>query len=314
MEKENIDAKDKEFRSKLKDIRKNLAMRQVKADQKESTPRNHFMVVIPVLMVLVVVVVYFGGKIMQSHQLVSAVTPDEPQITAHKNPTPPDQTESKRTSAETGIADGSKYPNDLIIDSEEKMPDLEIPLLALEDENGEFDFEMHVETDSEAGTESETKNHGSNYTIPSEDEDNEYLDSDADENAEANEIDEADSTAPSTSVTSPYGLRITQLLVCSGVKDRNCIVRQSDFVLRKGQKPHVWMEVFSNSVPYVLKHVYYREGRKYVEVPLKIKYPRMRTWSFITLKDLDQLGSWHVEIVAEDGTVLGRVEFNITNK
>jgi hypothetical protein len=300
MEKINIDAKDKEFRSKLKDIRMNLAMRQVQADQKEITPRNHFKVVFSVLMVLVVVV-YFGGKLMQNNQLVSALTADEPQINAYKNPIPPDQTESKWTPAETGIADDGNHPNDL-----------EIPLLALEDENGEFDFEMHVETDSEAGTESEIKNHGSNYTLPNEDEDNEYLDSGADENTEASEIDQTDLIMPSTSVTSPYGSRITQLLVCSGVKDRNCIVRQSDFVLRKGQNPHVWMEVFSNSVPYVLKHVYYREGRKYVEVPLKIKYPRMRTWSFITLKDLDQLGSWHVEIVAEDGTVFGRADFNVT--
>jgi hypothetical protein len=299
MEKINIDAKDKEFRSKLKDIRMNLAMRQVQADQKESTPRNHFKVIIPILMVLVVVV-YFGGKSMQSHQLVSAVTADEPPITTYINPTSPDQTESKWTPAETGIAD-SNHPNDL-----------EIPLLALEDENGEIDFEMHVETDSEKGTESETQNHGSNYTLPNEDEDNEYLDSDPDENREASEIDEADSTAPSTFVASPHGSRITQLLVCSEVEDRNCIVRQSDFILRKGRNPHVWMEVYSNTVPYLLKHVYYHEGRKYVEVPLKIKYPRMRTWSYITLKDLDQLGSWHVEIVAEDGTVLGRADFKVT--
>jgi hypothetical protein len=298
-----------DFRDKLKELQ-SQAINQVRAERKKSNFLRRCKVVVPLLIVLVVAV-YFIGKTMQSYRSISAIIADEQQGLEYRYPVPPDQTESKWTPAETGIADGSKYPNDLIIDSEEKMPDLEIPLLALEDENGEFDFEMHVETDSEAGTESETKNHGSNYTIPSEDEDNEYLDSDADENAEANEIDEADSTAPSTSVTSPYGLRITQLLVCSGVKDRNCIVRQSDFVLRKGQKPHVWMEVFSNSVPYVLKHVYYREGRKYVEVPLKIKYPRMRTWSFITLKDLDQLGSWHVEIVAEDGTLLGRAEFKV---
>jgi hypothetical protein len=298
-----------DFRDKLKEMQSQV-IHQVRAERKKSNFRRRFKVVVPLLIVLVAAV-YFIGKTMQNYRSISAIITEEQQSTEYRYPVPPDQTESKWTPAETGIADDGNHPNDLIIDSEEEMPDLEIPLLALEDENGEFDFEMHVETDSEAGTESEIKNHGSNYTLPNEDEDNEYLDSGADENTEASEIDQTDLIMPSTSVTSPYGSRITQLLVCSGVKDRNCIVRQSDFVLRKGQNPHVWMEVFSNSVPYVLKHVYYREGRKYVEVPLKIKYPRMRTWSFITLKDLDQLGSWHVEIVAEDGTVFGRAEFKV---
>jgi hypothetical protein len=272
MEKENIDAKDKEFRSKLKDIRMNLAMRQVQADQKKSHSRNHFKVVIPVLVVLVVAV-YFAGKAMQSYQLVSAVTADEPQIpasqsTGDKYPISPDQKESEWTSAETEITNGLNSSGRLIVDSGEKMSNPEIPIFEWENENDEKDEKEEL-------------------TSP---------------------------LPPSSSfvgVPSHYGTRIDQNFVCSGVKDRNCIVRQSDFVLRKGQNPHVWMEVFSDSVPYVLKHVYYHEGRRYVEVPLTIKYRRMRTWSYITLKDLDQVGSWHVEIVAEDGTVVGRAEFKV---
>jgi hypothetical protein len=265
MEKENIDAKDKEFRDKLKDIRMNLATRQVQADQIENNPRNHVKVVIPILMVLVaVVVVYFVGKTMQSHQLVSAVIEDEPQITAsqsseYTDPILPDQTESEWTSADTEITNGLNSSDGLIVDSGEEYSNPEIPLFEWEDEK-----------------------------------------------------DEKESSSSFVGAPSHYGTRIDQNLVCSGIKARNCIVRQSDFVLRNGQNPHVWMEVFSDSVPYLLKHVYYHEGRKYVEVPLTIKYSRMRTWSYITLKDLDQVGSWHVEIVAEDGTVLGRADFNVT--
>jgi hypothetical protein len=273
MEKENIDAKDKEFRSKLKDIRKNLAMRQVQADQKEDHPRIHVKVVIPVLMVLVVAV-YFTGKAMQSHQLVSAVTADEPQTRASQStgdtyPISPDQTESEWTSAETEITNGLNSSDNIIVDSEEKIPNSEIPIFIWENENDEKEEELTSPLPPSSSS--------SFFDVPSH-----------------------------------YGRRIDQNFVCSGVEDRNCIVRQSDFVLRKGQNPHMWMEVFSDSVPYVLKHVYYHEGRRYVEVPLTIKYRRMRTWSYITLKDLDQVGSWHVEIVAEDGTVLGRADFKVT--
>jgi hypothetical protein len=296
-----------DFRDKLKELQIQ-AIHQVRAERKKSNFRRHCKVVVPLLIVLVVAV-YFIGKTMQTYRLIPAIITHEQQSTEYRYPVPPDQTDSEWTSAETGNTNGAHSSDNLIIGTE-KMPDPEIPLLALEDENEEFSFEMHLETDSEAGYESET-NYRSNNTFPNEDEAADDLDSAADENTEASEIDEVHLITPSSSVTSPYGSRITQLLVCSGVKDRNCIVRHSDFVLRKGQNPHVWMEVFSDSVPYVLKHVYYHEGRQYVEVPLTIKYRRMRTWSFITLKDLDQVGSWHVEIVAEDGTVFGRAEFKV---
>jgi hypothetical protein len=226
--------------------------------------------VIPILMVLMVVVVYFVGKTMQSHQLVSAVTEDESQITASQSTTytystSPDQTESEWTSKETEISSGFNSSDGLIVDSGEKISNPEIPLFKWEDEKDEATSPLPPSSSSS------------------------FID------------------APSH-----YGTRIDQNFVCSGIKARNCIVRQSDFALRKGRNPHVWMEVFSDSVPYVLKHVYYHEGRKYVEVPLTINHSRMRTWSYITLKDSDQVGSWHVEIVAEDGAVLGRADFNVT--
>jgi hypothetical protein len=130
---------------------------------------------------------------------------------------------------------------------------------------------------------------------------------------ETEEIESDTSPPPSSGISLlVHGTRIAQNLVCSEVKARKC-VPQYTFALNQQQNPHVWMEVYSDSIPYVLKHVYYHEGQKYVEVPLKIEYRRMRTWSYITLKDSAHLGSWHVEIVAEDGTVLGRAEFKVMN-
>lgn len=106
--------------------------------------------------------------------------------------------------------------------------------------------------------------------------------------------------------------RIAQSLTCLDVEARQCIGNQSVFALSQHNNPHVWMEVHSQALPYVIKHVYYHEGRKYAEVPLAIKYSRMRTWSNITLRSPVYVGSWWVEIVTEDGTVLGQLRFQVT--
>ena len=118
---------------------------------------------------------------------------------------------------------------------------------------------------------------------------------------------------PPSSAGSPsaHGEKIARKSVCSGVQDHECVAPLSRFSLDEQTKPYFWMEVHSDSVPYVLKHVYYREGRKYTEVPLEIRHPRMRTWSKITLNNPEQAGSWRVQIETEDGVVLGSGEFQI---
>ncbi len=108
--------------------------------------------------------------------------------------------------------------------------------------------------------------------------------------------------------------RISGLLTCSSIDSRTCAGRRSVFALDEDIKPHVWMEVHSESVPYILKHVYYHEGQKYCEVPLQIKFPRMRTWSNITLGGSRFKGSWRVEIVTEDGSILDQTAFRVVDK
>jgi hypothetical protein len=257
MEKENIEAKDKEFRNKLKEMRMQLAKRQVRANQKEKNPRNHTRILIPVLLVFVVAIYSM---------------------------------------------------NSLFDNFKEVTPNSNISFSDSEGEKVESHFEAYMETSSESEDEFRPKRQKSNAILSGED-----LSLNSVDITETNDITEAQDINVHKSGFDllPNGTRIVQNLVCSGVKARKCVVPQSDFTLTQKKNPHVWMEVYSDSVPYVLKHVYYHEGRKYVEVPLKIDYHRMRTWSYITVNDSDQLGSWHVEIVAENGKVLGRTDFKI---
>ena len=107
-------------------------------------------------------------------------------------------------------------------------------------------------------------------------------------------------------------IRIGQSLSCRGVRAHQCRQPQSRFALHEHNQPHVWMVVYSQTVPHTLTHVYYHEGQKYCEVPLVIAHPRTRTWSRVTLNRPTHLGSWGVEIVTEGGEVLDRVAFRVS--
>ena len=106
--------------------------------------------------------------------------------------------------------------------------------------------------------------------------------------------------------------RIARSLACMGVEARQCIGARNVFTLHAHNVPHVWMIVYSHNLPYVLTHVYYHEGRRYAEVPLAITHPRMRTWSHVTLQSPTHIGSWRVDIVTDDGTVIDQVAFRVT--
>ena len=107
-------------------------------------------------------------------------------------------------------------------------------------------------------------------------------------------------------------IRIGQSLSCREVRAHQCRQPRSSFALHEHNQPHVWMVVYSQTVPHTLTHVYYHEGQQYCEVPLVIAHPRTRTWSSLTLNSSAHVGSWRVEIVAEDGEVLDRVSFRVS--
>ena len=107
-------------------------------------------------------------------------------------------------------------------------------------------------------------------------------------------------------------IRIARSRACASVQARQCRNAQENFSISGDAKPYVWMLVYSKSLPYVLKHVYYHEGRKYAQVLLNIKHERMRTWSTIRLKGQAHVGSWRVDIESADGTVLDQVAFEVS--
>ncbi len=114
---------------------------------------------------------------------------------------------------------------------------------------------------------------------------------------------------------SAEGIRIAEIVACKRVENRQPVAPRTVFSLEKDNGPDVWvwMDVRSDKqrLPHTLKHVYYVDGRKYATVALSIAYPRMRTWSNITVKSPDLVGQWRVAVVTDQGETMGQVEFTV---
>ncbi len=110
-------------------------------------------------------------------------------------------------------------------------------------------------------------------------------------------------------ISAKTDIRIAEIITCQGVKNKNALSPQKEFSLQKGAKPYVWMDVRSKKTPYKLRHIYYLNGRRYCAVPLAIHYPRMRTWSNVTLRHPYEAGQWRVDVVTEKSEILSQTEF-----
>lgn len=134
------------------------------------------------------------------------------------------------------------------------------------------------------------------------------------ETAETAVTDEA-AKATEPEQKSPGGIRIARLVPCLQVKDRQYISPQTEFSIETDGRPDVWvwMDVRSekNKLPYTLRHVYFFNNRKYASVTLNIRYPRMRTWSNLTLENDKYAGKWRVEVVTENGQKISRADFTV---
>ena len=315
MKKEIIETRDKKFCDKLSELRRDLAKRQKLAAQNKGNLRNQFKIVAPVFIILVAA--YFSvGKTTPSRQPASTVIPDirqteEKTIEEKTNTVSPGPPESAATLAETEKSRDNSRDVAMAEPQSEKSPPSET-----ERETDGPNFEMEIATNS--GIDSQAapiENRTPENSSSTDDSSVKGPDSSENSNAEPVESEAAEetnqATSPLASVDSPsaYGAKIARKSVCSGVRDRECVAPLSRFSLDKQTRPYFWMEVNSGSVPYVLKHVYYHEGRKYTEIPLEIRHPRMRTWSKITLNSPEQTGTWRVQIETEDGVVLGSDEF-----
>jgi len=115
----------------------------------------------------------------------------------------------------------------------------------------------------------------------------------------------------SEQISTKTDIQIAEIVICQSVKSRRAVSPNNKFSLKEGANPFVWMDVRSKKTPYKLRHVYYLNGRPYCSVPLAINYPRMRTWSNVTLRHQYETGQWRVDVATTSGEVLSQVKFTV---
>ncbi|MBN1932843.1 MAG: DUF2914 domain-containing protein [Desulfobacterales bacterium] len=116
---------------------------------------------------------------------------------------------------------------------------------------------------------------------------------------------------PAEQSSIPSSIQISEIVSCSRVSKRQYVSPKKIFSLKEESTPVVWMTVLSDKPPFTLIHVYYVNGNRYCEVPLKICYHRMRTWSKVTLNSMNHYGKWRVEVITDSGEKLVQLEFTV---
>ena len=297
MKKETIEANDLKFRENLQELRSRLISRR----QSKQIYRKPHSLMKPVIAVLLIIsaAIYISVQKFQSHQSPASPVSDKLQI-ARPMPSSPSVSkfdEQKSSQKAAPEIENSKNPYSRVT-LNAAFINLSPELAAVFDLLSDISFETQVEMLVEkSGSE---KSPGAVSSLKADK-----------ETLKISEHAPVDSTPEITKSPPSHSGKISRILTCAGVKSLTCVEPRSVFALNGKEIPHVWMEVHSNKFPYILRHVYYHEGEKYCEVPLEIKYPRMRTWSNITLKNPKYIGAWHVKIVTEDGKIMQQTDFEV---
>ncbi len=103
-------------------------------------------------------------------------------------------------------------------------------------------------------------------------------------------------------------LVLEDIAICSAVEDKQPQGAGTVFS-DDSEKIYCFTKIVGASDTTAVNHVWYMGDRELVSVNLAVKSASWRTWSS-KLVDMG-LGKGHVEIVSEDGTVLGKADFEI---
>ena len=298
MDRKEIEEKDQEL---LKDIREIVRRNEEKSSQHKSIFQSmRFWLPALVIVAVVAGMMVFNNSSTSSKpeeplQRSAEVVDEKPaasdeksmdlKITYGSDASKPVEEPVKETEASEPVDTTADEKASLTLAASETPPEADEEEPPVADENGPADTQAAASAEAETASEPSTTEPSEAETAP----------------AAKPEAPEKREPAPS--------IRIAKLVSCAGVQDRQYVSPQSVFSLEKVSKPVVWMTVLTDKPPFTLTHVYYHNDKKYAEVPLEVKYPRMRTWSRLTLSHAYQTGQYRVEVVTDAGEVLGEIEY-----
>ena len=104
-------------------------------------------------------------------------------------------------------------------------------------------------------------------------------------------------------------LQVQEFAFCRSVENRQPSGTGRNFPSNVG-RVYFWTKIYGADRPTEIKHVWYYENERWLEIPLTIKSIRYRTWSYFTIRP-ELIGKWHVQVENEHGNVLGKYSFKI---
>ena len=98
-------------------------------------------------------------------------------------------------------------------------------------------------------------------------------------------------------------LSIEKMAFCTGVQEKEPVGEAAEFAAGVGTL-YFWSNVLNSGPESSVKHVWYYNGAEKASVDLPARYTRNRVWSS-KLVPPESTGEWKVEVIAENGEVLG---------
>jgi hypothetical protein len=105
------------------------------------------------------------------------------------------------------------------------------------------------------------------------------------------------------------GLAVAEAVVTTSIVDRAAADNVTT-VAKDAGKVYCWMRITGAEGEIQVEHVWYKDDTEVARVPLRVASDNWRTWSS---KNIDPMwtGSWRVDIVGPDGSVLASVSFTV---
>lgn len=300
-----IEEADRKFVHKLHQLRSKLADRQTENQNRppsRALPRTMAMILTPLIFAGVAFAVFFNKEDVVSNdamnQIASFDSMQAPHAQTGIGPSQTDAHSDGNPTEQQSLATESPTP--------EVTASLErVHIVPRENVTSEIEGERAADSEIAAGPAAFQNQATHEHDVePSAAEQEDEVMIAGQENAQIISGQENDP------VIAGQDIELVSAVVCDGVRDRLHLDEKDTFDMTHTSRAYVWTEIRSRAQPFVIKHIYYLDGRKYCEVPLDITFPRMRTWSYITLSEADQVGAWTVEIIYND-RILKTVGFQV---
>ena len=103
-------------------------------------------------------------------------------------------------------------------------------------------------------------------------------------------------------------IKVEKMVTAASVENKEPVNETTTFD-KTVQRVYTWTKLTTTEAPVKIKHIYYADDKKVVEIELDVTATTYRVWSYKSVWP----GSWKVETTDETGKVLAVVTFTVSS-